>query len=218
MNLNFDIFEEFENNIFQRFSSIILFVYLYYSLSYYFITDDKINKPHIFFILILLILHLIHIICLKILHKNNLITYSWILAMAPLVLYLLYIKYKERVNLYQINKEEEMMQKLRNQMNLFDGQPFMRNANPQMPQKQPLQQFGQQNPIQQPIMPQQQPREIKPIVNQLDESRNLENLQQNRNARVNLNQQQNSNQISERIDQSAELMGMDPYFNGISNF
>ena len=116
MNLNFDIFEEFENNIFQRFSSIILFVYLYYSLSYYFITDDKINKPHIFFILILLILHLIHIICLKILHKNNLITYSWILAMAPLVLYLLYIKYKERVNLYQINKEEEMMQKLRNQM------------------------------------------------------------------------------------------------------
>lgn len=218
MNIDFDIFEEFENNIFQRFSSIILFVYLYYSLSYYFITDDKINKPHIFFILILLILHLIHIICLKILHKNDLITYSWILAMAPLVVFLLYTKYKERVNLYQKKKEAEMMQKLRNQMNLPDGQPFMRNANPQMPQKQPLQQSGQQNPRQQPIMPQQQPREIKPMVNQLDESRNLENLQQNRNARVNLNQQQNPNQISERIDQPAELMGMDPYFNGISNF
>ena len=219
MNLDFDIFEEFENNIFQRFSSIILFVYLYYSLSYYFITDDKINKPHIFFILILLILHLIHIICLKILHKNDLITYSWILAMAPLVVFLLYTKYKERVNSYQKKKEAEMMQKLRNQMNLPDGQqPFMRNANPQMPQKQPLQQSGQQNPRQQPIIPQQQPREIKPIVNQLDESRNLENLQQNRNARVNLNQQQNPNQISERINQPAELMGMDPYFNGISNF
>ena len=218
MNIDFDIFEEFENNIFQRFSSIILFVYLYYSLSYYFITDDKINKPHIFFILILVILHLIHIICLKILHKNDLITYSWILAMAPLVVFLLYTKYKERVNSYQKKKEEEMMQKLRNQMNLPDGQPFMRNANPQMPQKQPLQQSGQQNPRQQPIIPQQQPREIKPIVNQLDESRNLENLQQNRNARVNLNQQQNPNQISERIDQPAELMGMDPYFNGISNF
>jgi|TARA_B100001971_G_scaffold24599_1_gene19136 hypothetical protein len=218
MNIDFDIFEEFENNIFQRFSSIILFVYLYYSLSYYFITDDKINKPHIFFILILLILHLIHIICLKILHKNDLITYSWILAMAPLVVFLLYTKYKERVNLHQKNKEAEMMQKLRNQMNLPDGQPFMRNANPQMPQKQPLQQSGQQNPRQQPIIPQQQPREIKPMVNQLDESRNLENLQQNRNARVNLNQQQNPNQVSERIDQPAELMGMDPYFNGISNF
>ncbi|SVB14879.1 uncharacterized protein METZ01_LOCUS167733 [marine metagenome] len=218
MNIDFDIFEEFENNIFQRFSSIILFVYLYYSLSYYFITDDKINKPHIFFILILLILHLIHIICLKILHKNDLITYSWILAMAPLVVFLLYTKYKERVNLHQKKKEAEMMQKLRNQMNLPDGQPFMRNANPQMPQKQPLQQSGQQNPRQQPIIPQQQPREIKPMVNQLDESRNLENLQQNRNARVNLNQQQNPNQVSERIDQPAELMGMDPYFNGISNF
>lgn len=218
MNIDFDIFEEFENNIFQRFSSIILFVYLYYSLSYYFITDDKINKPHIFFILILLILHLIHIICLKILHKNDLITYSWILAMAPLVVFLLYTKYKERVNLHQKKKEAEMMQKLRNQMNLPDGQPFMRNANPQMPQKQPLQQSGQQNPRQQPIIPQQQPREIKPMVNQLDESRNLENLQQNRNARVNLNQQQNPNQVSERIDQPADLMGMDPYFNGISNF
>lgn len=222
MNLNFDIFEEFESNIFQRFSSIILFVYLYYSLSYYFITDDEINKPHIFFILILLILHLIHIICLKILHKNNLVSYSWLLAMAPLVLYLLYTKYKERVLINQKKKEQQMMQKLRNQMNLPDGQFFMRNINPQMPNKQPQQQYGQQNPNQQPIMPQQQSRQIQlqqPMTHQLDESRNLENLQQNRVNRINLNQQENPNQISERIDQpTEELMGMDPYFNGLSNF
>ena len=221
MNLNFDIFEEFESNIFQRFSSIILFVYLYYSLSYYFITDDEINKPHIFFILILLILHLIHIICLKILHKNNLVSYSWLLAMAPLVLYLLYTKYKERVLINQKKKEQQMMQKLRNQMNLPDGQFFMRNINPQMPNKQPQQQYGQQNPNQQPIMPQQQSRQIQlqqPMTHQLDESRNLENLQQNRSARMNLNQQQNPNQLSERIDQPTQLMGVDPYFNGLSNF
>lgn len=218
MNLDFDIFEEFESNVFQRFSSIILFVYLYYSLSYYFITEDKINKPHIFFILILIILHLIHIICLKILHKNELVTYSWILAMAPLVLYLLYTKYKERVLINQKKKEQQMMQKLRNQMNLPDGQPFMRNANPQMPNKPPQQQFGQQNPNQQSIMPQQQPRPVLPMVNRLDESRNMENLQQNRASRMNLNQQQNPNQLSERIDQPTQLMGMDPYFNGLSNF
>ena len=217
MNLDFDIFEEFESNIFQRFSSIILFVYLYYSLSYYFITEDKINKPHIFFILILIILHLIHIICLKILHKNELVTYSWLLAITPLVLYLLYTKYRERVLINQKKKEQEMMLKLRNQMNL-PGQNFMRNANPQMPNKPPQQQFGQQNPNQQPIMPQQQPRAVQPMVNQLDDSRNMENLQQNRYSRMNLKQQQNPNQLSERIDQPTQLMGMDPYFNGLSNF
>ena len=221
MDLDFDIFEEFESNIFQRFSSIILFVYLYYSLSYYFISDSKINKPHIFFVLILLILHLIHIITLKILHKNDLITYSWILAMAPLVFYLLYIKYKERVNINQQLKEQEMMKKLKNQMNIPDGENFMRNANPQMPMKPPQEQFGQQNPNNQQIMPQQQPRQVmhqQPMVNQLDESRNMENLQQNRGARMNLNQQQNPNQISERIDQPSQLMGVDPYFTGLSNF
>jgi len=220
MDLDFDIFEEFESNIFQRFSSIILFVYLYYSLSYYFISDSKIDKPHIFFVLILLILHLIHIITLKILHKNDLITYSWILAIAPLVFYLLYIKYKERVNINQKLKEQEMMKKLREQMNIPENEGFMRNANPQMPNKPPQEQYGQQNPNQQQMMPQQQPRQVQqqPMVNQLDESRNMENLQQNRGARINLNQQQYPNQISERIDQPSELMGMDPYFSGISNF
>ena len=103
-------------------------------------------------------------------------------------------------------------------MNLPDGQPFMRNANPQMPNKPPQQQIGQQNPRQQPVMPQQQPRPVLPMVNRLDESRNMENLQQNRASRMNLNQQQNPNQLSERIDQPTQLMGMDPYFNGISNF
>ena len=167
---------------------------------------------------------------MKILHKNDLITYSWILAIAPLVFYLLYIKYKERVNINQKLKEQEMMKKLREQMNIPENEGFMRNANPQMPMKPPQEQYGQQNPNQQQMMPQQQPRQVmpqqqprqvmaqEPMVNQLDESRNMENLQQNRGARINLNQQQNPNQISERIDQPSELMGMDPYFSGISNF
>jgi len=227
MDLDFDIFEEFENNIFQRFSSIILFVYLYYSLSYYFISDTKINKPHIFFILILLILHLIHIITLKILHKNNLVTYSWILAIVPLVFYLLYTKYKERMNINNKLKEEQMMTKLRNQLNIQE-ENFMRNANPQMPNKPPQEQYPsqyQQNIPQQQPMKEQYPPQYQqnippqqPMVNQLDESRNMENLQQNRGTRINLNQQQNPNQLSERIDQPFEMMGVDPYFSGISNF
>jgi hypothetical protein len=90
-----------------------------------------------------------------------------------------------------------------------------------MPNKPPQEQYGQQNPNQQQIMPQQQPRQVQqqqPMVHQLDDSRNLENLQQNRGARININQQQNPNQLSERIDQPSQLMGMDPYFSGISNF
>lgn len=224
-NFDFNIFEEYEDNAFLRFSSILLFVYIYYSLSYYFLTDKVINKPHIFFVILLLFLHLIHVLLLKFLYINDLHTYAWITAMAPLVLYLLYSKYREMVKRKETERELKMMAKLKKQMEMPDNEPFMRNTAPQMPSKPQMAQYPQQNPQQQQHMPQQQPRQIEnydmPIVNEMTgNSRNLQNIRQNSQIRTSMSQFQDSNQISERVEMNTgfNLNGDDPYFSGISGF
>lgn len=223
MDFDFNIFEEYEENIFLRFSSILLFIYIYYSLSYYFLTDKVIQKPHIFFVILLLFLHLVHVLVLKFLYINNLQTYAWIAAMAPLVFYLLYSKYSEIVKKRELKKEKMMMEKIKKQMQIPDEQPFMRNTAPQMPSKPQMEQYPQQNPQQQQYIPQQQPRQIQqydmPIVNEMTgNSRTLQNIQQNQQIRTSMSQFQDSNQISERVEMNTgfNLNGDDPYFSGIS--
>lgn len=222
---DFNIFEEYEDNAFLRFSSILLFVYIYYSLSYYFLTDKVINKPHIFFVILLLFLHLIHVLLLKFLFINDLHTYAWIAAMAPLVLYLLYSKYREIVKRKETERELKMMAKLKKQMEMPDNEQFMRNTAPQMPKKPQMGQYPQQNPNQQQHMPQQQPRKIEnydmPIVNEMTgNSRNLQNIRQNSQIRTSMSQFQDSNQVSERVEMNTgfNLNGDDPYFSGVSGF
>lgn len=229
MKFDFNIFEEYEDNVLLRFSSILLFIYIYYSLSYYFLTDKVINKPHIFFIILMLFLHLIHVIILKFLYINDLQIYAWIFAMAPLVLYLLYSKYKDIVNKKELQREAFLMQKLKKQMQIPDEQPFMRNANPQMPSKPQMQQYPQQNPQEQLIMPQQQPRMIEQTqqmnYNQVLEqihgnNRTMQNIEQNSQIRNSMSDFQDSNQVSEKINMNPgfDLSGNDPYFNNMSGF
>jgi len=226
--MDLNIFEEYEDNIFLRFSSILLFIYIYYSLSYYFLSEKVIKKPHIFFIILLLFLHLIHIIILKILYINELEIYAWIFAMAPLVLYLLYSKYKDIVKKKEQIKEAKMMEKIKKQMQIPDEQQFMRNANPQMPSKPQMQQYPQQNPNQQQYIPQQQPRMIEQepqqqnynqILEQIHgNDRNMQNIQQNTQIRNTMSQFQDSNQVSEKVVMNTgfDLSGSDPYFNNMS--
>lgn len=223
MDFDFNIFEEYEDNVFLRFSSILLFIYIYYSLSYYFLTDKIIKKPHIFFIILLLFLHLIHIVLLKFLYINELQTYAWISAMAPLVIYLLYSKYREVVKKKEAEKEKKMMEKIKKQMKIQNNQPFMRNTAPQMPKKPEMNQYPQQNPNQQQYIPQQQPRQIQeydmPIVKEMmGNSRNIQNIQQNQQIRSSMSKFQDSNQVSEKVDMNTgfNLNGDDPYFSGIS--
>lgn len=223
MDFDFNVFEEYEDNIFLRFSSILLFIYIYYSLSYYFLSNKNIKKPHIFFIILLLFLHLIHVILLKFLFINNLETYAWIAAILPLVVYLLFSKYKEVTKRKEMEKEKKIMAKIKKQMQVPDNEPFMRNTAPQMPKKPQMDQSPQQNPQQQQYIPQQQPRQIQqydmPIVKEMmGNSKNIQNIQQNQQIRSSMSQFQDSNQVSERVDMNTgfNLNGDDPYFSGIS--
>ena len=134
-----NIFQE-ENDAIKRFSTIVFFVFIYYSLSYYFMTksQDCIKKPHISKILLLLFLHIIHVLLLKYLHNEEMYAYMWIVALLPLFIYMLYTKYTE----YQRKKEErklkEMVAQFQAKQNNSENVEFMRNATPQKPNAPPM--------------------------------------------------------------------------------
>lgn len=217
--MDFDIFEENEDNIFFRFSSILLFIYIYYSLSYYFLLDNTINKPHIFFIIILLILHLIHIIILKILYKNDLQIYAWLLAMIPLVFYLLYTKYRDIVKKNELEKEIKLKEKLKKELGI-EKEHFVRNivSQPKKPEFRPDNNHYQRQPEINENRNIQKDISYNSMVNELDNSKNMENLQQNRMIRQSMSDFQDSNQISEniKVNNGFNLSGQDTYFNNMS--
>ena len=138
-----NIFSEDSEGIVTRFSSVILFVFIYYSLSYYFITksEECLKRPHISRIVILIVLHILHIIVLKVLHDKEMISYMWLVAMIPLVLYLIYTKYQESIRKKEEKKMKEMYAQLQSKQNTEDDE-FMRNVTPQKPNAPPMQ--GQQ--------------------------------------------------------------------------
>ena len=134
-----NIFNEDSEGIITRFSSVILFVFIYYSLSYYFITksEDCLKRPHVSRVIILIILHVLHVIVLKFLHDKEMISYMWLTAMIPLVFYLIYTKYMENIRKKEEKKMKEMYAQLQSQQNQADGE-FMRNVTPQKPNAPPL--------------------------------------------------------------------------------
>jgi hypothetical protein len=138
-----NIFGEDSDGILSRFSTVILFIFVYYSLSYYFLTNDDecMKKPHISKVAFLIFFHIVHIILLKILHDNEMVAYMWVAAMLPIFLYLIYTKYIESIK----RKEERMMKEMYAQLQAKQGgadPEFIRNAVPQKPPGAPMR--GQQ--------------------------------------------------------------------------
>ena len=132
----YNLFNEEEDFIANKFSTVLLFIFLYYSLSYFFLMKSPIQKPHISKVMIMLILHIIHIILLKFFHQKGDYMYMWILAIVPLVLYLLYTKYQNHLK----QKEEQKMKQMYAQMKAQQGDQteHMRNVTPQRPNAPPM--------------------------------------------------------------------------------
>lgn len=130
-----NIFNEDENFI-MRFSTMVLFVFIYYSISYYFLIDDKIEclkKPRILSMIYFVFFHIIHVILLKVLYNNEMYAYSFILAILPILLYLLYNKYQQKLK----KKEELKMKKLYDEFKKTKDLGG-RNLNPQGPKAPPM--------------------------------------------------------------------------------
>ena len=134
----YNLFNEEEEFIGNKFSSVLLFIFLYYSLSYYFLLKSPIQKPHVSKVMIMLILHIIHIILLKFFHQRGDFMYMWILAIVPLVLYLLYTKYQNHIQMKEEQKMAAMYASMKAQQGGEDGTENMRNATPQRPNAPPM--------------------------------------------------------------------------------
>ena len=132
----YNLFNEDEEFIGYKFSTVLLFIFMYYSLSYYFLMKSPVQKPHVSKVMMMLILHIIHIILLKFFHQREDYMYMWILAIVPLVLYLLYSKYSKHIQ----DKEDAKMAALYAQMQSKQeqGTENMRNATPQRPNAPPM--------------------------------------------------------------------------------
>lgn len=125
----YNIFNEEQDGIVQKFSTVIVFVFIYYALSYYFILSNPITKPHVAYMLMMIIIHIIHIILLKFFHSREEFSYMWIVAILPLVLYLCFSKYKMYNKKKEEEKKKEMYATLQKQNEVDPN--FMRNARPQ---------------------------------------------------------------------------------------
>ena len=124
-----DFFQE-DNDAIKRFSTVVFFIFIYYTLSYFFITKsgDCIKKPHVSKVLGLMLFHIIHILLVKYLHNQELFSYMWIAAILPVFLYLVCSKYMEMQKRKEDRKMKELYAKLQQQENGGENVEFMRNT------------------------------------------------------------------------------------------
>ena len=134
----YNMFNEEEDFIGHKFSSILLFVFLYYSLSYYFLLNENgcLKKPHISKVVIMLILHIIHIILLKFFHTRDEHMYMWIVAIVPLLIYLIYTKYQAHISKKEESRKAAMYAQLKAEQEGNSEQ--FRNASPAGPKAPPM--------------------------------------------------------------------------------
>ena len=131
----FFFIEENEENIFERFSSILLSTFLYYTMSYYLLNKDEIEKPGFFIYLSFIILHISHILLLKFLHYKEEYAIMWIVTILPLVIYIIYSKYITYKKKKDQIRKKKMEEKLRKEKEDFEsGIP---NRKPQQPDNTP---------------------------------------------------------------------------------
>lgn len=241
----YNLFNEEEEFIGNKFSSVLLFIFLYYSLSYYFLLKTPIQKPHISKVMIMLILHIIHIILLKFFHQRGDYMYMWILAIIPLVLYLLYSKYQKYIQDKENSKMAAMYASMKSQQS--QGTENMRNATPQRPNAPPMQgqqyvgihnngtRLGDQVPYHQqqhniPLHPTnpEPARQLPQIAHQPEQMSNV--FSNNVYDSDSLNNYRTNNTISEPIQQIQQLdmntvgggagsmSGFDPYSSSFASF
>lgn len=87
----FNVFDEPESLLF-RFSTIIFFIILYYTSSYFLLFE---NRPTILIAICLIVFHVGHVVGLKFLHNNSYFALVWAAAIVPLIIFLLFSKLEE---------------------------------------------------------------------------------------------------------------------------
>ena len=103
-----NIFEESQQVIWQRLSTILIFTFIYYQLGYYILLKNNAkcdNLPQLNTIIFILVFHIIQVIVLFNLLNEEKYFYMWLVSITPLLIYVLYRNYMK-------NKQREEAQKL----------------------------------------------------------------------------------------------------------
>jgi len=117
-----NLFDENESYVLERFSTVIIFVFIYYAMSYYFLNksteDECLKYPALSKVVALLIFHVVHIVILRQLFEQEKTSMMWLVAILPLFLYLLYRKYEEYNKREAEKKMKEMYAQIKSQYNI----------------------------------------------------------------------------------------------------
>ena len=98
------IFNDTEQVLYLKFSTMIIFTFIYYILFYYSIMPSSFTKPALTTVLLLIASHLIHISIVRYLYQTKKYLYAWLLILLPVILYQIYSKYSS----YRFTKDMEM--------------------------------------------------------------------------------------------------------------
>lgn len=123
-----NIFSEPEEQIWKRFSTIAIFSYLYYQTGYYMILKKTYprcpNLPNYAVFFALMFAHVVQIVLIFNFHSEDKYSYAWMLAIIPLLLYKLYMRYSKSVFDDEEKRLQYLLYKLQSQ-NKMPGQPPM---------------------------------------------------------------------------------------------
>lgn len=97
MNLDTILGESSKIVLYERYSVILIFTFVFYSLFYYFMTPlINIKRPDVIYTVVLILIHVVHAIVLKYFHNKGETKYAWLTVIVPMLLYGIYVKYTER--------------------------------------------------------------------------------------------------------------------------
>ena len=93
-----DIYNLFNDNgpIHKQFTFMMIIKFIYHTIFYYGVSDKNIEKPDFNYLLLFIIFHMVQVYIAKYFHATNRIYYAWAIVLVPSLLYLAYMKYKEK--------------------------------------------------------------------------------------------------------------------------
>ena len=151
-----NLFGESEIKIWNRLSSLFIFLFIYYQLASYMILKKGMgcrNMPEINVVVMILAAQLIQVYCIFKLHSDGSYVYAWLVAVVPLFLFFVYKQHSKKRELRERRKIQYMLHQIQKQKNqngpVFDQPHTTTGIQNQMIKQQMDSQYA--NQIKQPM-------------------------------------------------------------------
>lgn len=120
-----NIFEEGEENFWYRWSTLLIFTFIYYQVGYYLLLNKTAkcrNLPSLQVLIFIIVFHLLQVFAIFKLYQDEKFIAIWCVIIIPLIAYMMYCNYSKRIKEEQERKLQYMLYKLQSKKasNLFD--------------------------------------------------------------------------------------------------